>query len=105
MNKMTTLFVKTLTIAAFLTATAPFTLADQCTGSDDCPAGEVCVYEEDQYGNGENICKSTDDIFGHEEESCSESGWFCDGYGYLYYVMRWQTGTGCREDWQPSGGC
>jgi hypothetical protein len=37
---------------------------------------------------------------------CGESGWYCDpNYRLLYWILRFDSGTGCREEWQGYGGC
>jgi hypothetical protein len=38
-------------------------------------------------------------------EPCGEPYWSCSASGYLDYVVPWQTGTGCRVDRYPQGGC
>jgi hypothetical protein len=101
MNKVTIAILFVIaTVAGLLGSHASLTFADQCQSSNDCYAGEICVNDW-----GQNVCKSTDEIFGGEEEYCGVSEWYCDGRGYLYYIYRWQTGTGCREEWLGSGGC
>jgi hypothetical protein len=94
------------TAAVLFVASPSLTFADQCTTSNDCVAGEVCVYSQDEWGSGENVCKSTDDIMrpGLGTEHCGDPKYVCKN-GYLFYVSPWQTGTGCRVDFLPLGGC